>query len=134
MLLRSSIRSALEIRLNILPFHLHKPIHGNVQRAVCLTLAESIHMTIFCQCNRELSSTGNFFYSNSTKNIHFLWGKGKGKPAIVLQGYEQKANTNLICNSCFQKIFFFILTVQHTYCRIILIQETETPFFFFLIE
>lgn len=99
-------------------------------------MAKSIHMTIFCQCNRELSSTGNFFYSNSTKNIHFLWGKVKGKPAIVLQGHKQIANMNLICNSCFQKRNFFILTVLCTHCRIILInawkliQGTERDVFF----
>lgn len=41
----------------------------------CLTLTKGIHLTIFGQCHRKLSSTSNLFNSNSTKNINFLQNK-----------------------------------------------------------
>lgn len=48
---------------------------SNAMPRKCLTLTKGIHLTIFGQCNRKLSSTSNLLNSNSTQNINFLQNK-----------------------------------------------------------
>lgn len=78
----------------------------------CLTLTKGIHMTIFGQCNRKLSSTSNLFNSNSTKNINFLQNKSvrhtlkKKKILLNLPTAMYKLNNYLHTPKCYFSILF----------------------------